>query len=48
MSQPGAIYNWYPNVNQDAADGLCLLYSRSAGRASIAGPLAIMVSVKAR
>ena len=29
VSQPGSIHNWYPNVNQDTSDGLCVMYSRS-------------------
>jgi len=45
MSQPGTIYNWYPNVNQDISNGLCVMYSRSVDRTNIGIPLAIMVSV---
>lgn len=45
MSQPGAIHNWYPNVNQDCSDGLCMMYSRSVDKPDMGKPLAIMVSV---
>jgi hypothetical protein len=45
MSQPGSIYNWYPNVNQDCGDGLCLMYSRSVDKSDLGKPLAVMVSV---
>ena len=45
VSQPGTIHNWYPNVNQDVRDGLCVLYSRSVDRAHLGVPLAVMVSV---
>jgi len=45
MSQPRTVYNWYPNVNQDARDGLCVMYSRSLGGATPGRGLAVMVSV---
>ena len=45
MSQPGSIHNWYPNVNQDCSDGLCLMYSRSVDESDLGKPLAVMVSV---
>ena len=45
VSQPDTIYNWYPNVNQDARDGLCVLYSRSIDELHLGIPLAVMVSV---
>jgi hypothetical protein len=45
VSQPGTIHNWYPNVNQDVSDGLCVMYSRSVDKAHLGAPLAVMVSV---
>ena len=45
VSQPGTVHNWYPNVNQDARDGLCVMYSRSVGEATSGRGLAVMVSV---
>jgi hypothetical protein len=45
ISQPGSRYNWYPSVNQDARNGLCVMYSRSLNETKLAKPLAIMVSV---
>jgi len=45
VSQPGTRHNWYPNVNQDATDGLCVLYSRSVDEQHLGTPLAIMVSI---
>jgi hypothetical protein len=45
MSQPGSIYNWYPNVNQDISKGICMIYSRSVNEFSISKPLAVMVSM---
>jgi len=45
VSQPGTIHNWYPNVNQDVSDGLCVMYSRSVNKAYLGAPLAVMVSV---
>ncbi len=45
VSQPGTIHNWYPNVSQDIANGLCVLYSRSMERSHISSPLAVMVSI---
>jgi len=45
VSQPGTIHNWYPSVNRDVRDGLCVMYSRSVDRASLGVPLAVMVSV---
>lgn len=44
VSQPGTIHNWYPNVNQDAGAGLCVMYSRSVDPAHLGIPLAVMVS----
>lgn len=48
VSEPGTIYNWYPNVNQDARDGLCVLYSRSEDEHNVMVPLSIMVTVVPR
>jgi hypothetical protein len=45
ISQPGTIHNWYPNVNQDAKDGLCVLYSRSINKDNLGVPLAVMASI---
>lgn len=45
ISQPGTRYNWYPNVNRDIRDGLCVMYSRSTDESNLGQPLAIMVSV---
>lgn len=45
ISQPGTIHNWYPNVNQDTNDGLCVMYSRSVDKAHLGVPLAVMASV---
>lgn len=45
MSQPGTIHNWYPNVNQDIRDGLCVMYSRSIDKTTLGAPLAVMVSI---
>ena len=45
VSQPGTTYNWYPNVNRDVRDGLCVLYSRSLDQAHPGTPLAVMVSI---
>jgi hypothetical protein len=45
VSQPGTIHNWYPSVNQDVRDGLCVMYSRSVDKTRPAAPLAIMVSL---
>jgi hypothetical protein len=45
MSQPGTIHNWYPNVNQDVRNGLCMMYSRSVNKANLGAPLAVMVSI---
>jgi hypothetical protein len=45
VTQPGTIYNWYPNVNRDVRDGLCVLYSRSLDESHLGVPLAVMVSV---
>lgn len=45
VSQPGTIHNWYPSVNQDVSDGLCVMYSRSVDDESLGEPLAVMVSV---
>jgi hypothetical protein len=44
MSRPGTIHNWYPNVNQDVGDGLCMMYSRSVDKKNLGAPLAVMVS----
>ena len=44
MSQQGSIHNWYPNVNQDCSDGLCMMYSRSVDKSDLGKPLAVMVS----
>lgn len=45
MSQAGSIYYWYPNVNQDYSDGLCMMYSRSVNKSDLGKPLAVMVSI---
>ena len=45
VSQPATIHNWYPSVNQDARDGLCVMYSRSVDTRHLGVPLAVMVSV---
>lgn len=45
LSQPGTIHNWYPNVNQDVRDGLCVLYSRSKDKEHLGVPLAVMVTI---
>ncbi|HEC03259.1 MAG TPA: hypothetical protein ENI81_06940 [Phycisphaerales bacterium] len=45
MSRPGTIHNWYPNVNLDVRDGLCMMYSRSVDKTNLGAPLAVMVSV---
>lgn len=45
VSQPGTIYNWYPNVNRDVGHGLCVLYSRSMDESHLGVPLAVMVGV---
>ena len=47
LSQPGTIHNWYPNVNKDAKNGLCVLYSRSIDRDNLGVPLAVMVGLVA-
>jgi hypothetical protein len=44
VSRPGTIHNWYPNVNQDVSEGLCVMYSRSVNRQRLGAPLAVMVS----
>lgn len=45
VSRPGTIHNWYPNVNRDVRDGLCVMYSRSVDSQKLGVPLAVMVSV---
>lgn len=45
VSRPGDIHNWYPSVNRDCRDGLCVMYSRSVSRTRLSVPLAVMVSV---
>ena len=45
ISQPQTIYNWYPNVNQDASHGLCVLYSRSIDEDNLGAPLAAMTTL---
>ena len=45
VSQPGTVHNWYPNVNRDVNNGLCVMYSRSMNKAHLGAPLAVMVSV---
>ena len=45
ISQPGTIHNWYPNVNQQVSDGLCVMYSRSVDKTSLGAPLAVMLSI---
>jgi hypothetical protein len=45
MSQPGTRYNWYPSVNRDICNGLCVMYSRSVDESNLGKPLAVMVSV---
>jgi hypothetical protein len=29
VSQPGTVNNWYPSVNQDVRDGICVMYARA-------------------
>ncbi|MBK5295088.1 MAG: hypothetical protein JJE04_25850 [Acidobacteriia bacterium] len=45
VSEPDTIMNWYPNVNQDARDGLCVLYSKSEDERDPMIPLSIMVTL---
>jgi len=45
VSGPGTRHNWYPNVNQDVSDGLCVMYSRSVDERRLGVPLAVMVSI---
>jgi len=45
VSEPGTVYNWYPNVNRDVRDGLLVMYSRSVDPDHPGSPLAVMVSV---
>jgi hypothetical protein len=45
FSQPGTIHNWYPSVNQDVRNGLCMMYSRSLNSTRLGKPLAVMVSL---
>lgn len=45
LSQPESIHNWYPSVNRDVSNGLCVMYSRSVDQAHLGKPLAVMVSV---
>jgi hypothetical protein len=45
VSQPGTRFNWYPNVNRDVRDGLCVMYSRSVDDSHLGTPLAVMVSI---
>ena len=45
LSQPGTIHNWYPSVNRDVSDGLCVMYSRSVDRIRLGKPLAVIVSL---
>ncbi len=45
VSEPNTTGNWYPNVNQDARDGLCVLYSRSEDERNLMVPLSIMATV---
>ena len=45
ISEPKTIYNWYPNVNQDASHGLCVLYSRSIDEDNLGVPLAAMTTL---
>lgn len=45
MSRPGTIHNWYPNVNRDVSNGLCMMYSRSVNRTNLGKPLAVMASI---
>ncbi len=47
MSQPGTIHNWYPNVNKDAKNGLCVLYSRSIDKYNLGVPLSVMIGLVA-
>ena len=45
LSQPETIHNWYPSVNRDVSNGLCVMYSRSMNRTRLGKPLAVMVSL---
>ena len=45
VSQSSTRHNWYPSVNQDVSNGLCVLYSRSVDTSNIGKPLAVMVSL---
>ena len=47
VSQPGTIHNWYPNVNQDVKNGLCVLFSQSIDKENLGTPLAVMISLVA-
>jgi hypothetical protein len=45
VSEPGTIHNWYPNVSQDARDGLCVLYSKCEDPEYVRIPLSILATV---
>jgi len=45
VSGPGTKLNWYPNVNGDASNGLCVMYSRSVDASSLQKPLSVMASI---
>ena len=45
VSEPNTVHNWYPNVNQDTREGLCVLYSRSEDERNPMVPLSIMATV---
>ena len=45
LSPPGTIHNWYPSVNRDIRNGLCVMYSRSVDQTRLGKPLAVMVSL---
>jgi hypothetical protein len=45
VSEPGTRFNWYPNVNRDVRDGLCVMYSRPVDDSQLGTPLAVMVSI---
>ena len=45
LSQPDTIHNWYPSVNRDIRNGLCVMYSRSVEQTHLGKPLAVMTSL---
>ena len=45
LSRPRTIHNWYPSVNRDIRNGLCVMYSRSVDQTHLGKPLAVTVSL---